>query len=923
MYSDCKNHKNIQKLTHTRRKRISFFLAIILFLTIAGPLDFHVEDAHAADHSNCKVCRGTGMVDCPKTPIRADTCHQWACWPCGQTGLRDAGTYPCYTCNPQHGEWSGWTPYPVDTMCTNCVGTGKLICMNCNNTGKGRCSSCNARYPDVMYCTTCNKTGTSACLTCDGAATRSCPPCWGTGTVTVDSNCPTCGNQGLGGYVGAYKECENCGGNGWVYCFHCEACGRYNDYPEHINHNQVPCSATPPTATPTPAITKGPEPVITAGPSPTPDVDSDTTGKEEGGEDNNITPPLHPSTVTPKPTSAPAATETPTRIPTPSPLPTATPTPSPTPRPINITANPNNGEESYTIRNIPYGSSKGRSLYDEGVPVPEKLGYTLDKWTAHQNGRGSTIYYSNGIAANDGSYWWRNKNTASRSYSVYAQWIANQYSILLNPPNATQDPIIMDLFYDEEYLLPASPFTNIIKVSYNKNTNDFVYMEKMSEFVHPSFDGWSYETNGHLAFEDRAAVKNLTAKQNDVINLYTRWKDNVITLYTPTRIGHKFLGWTTTKDGSGALYKGGATYTVTENVCFYAQWSKSKYNVSFEPNGGSPVTPTRKEVTYGEQYGSLPTTNKTGHTFVAWVYNYTNPITASSRVNVAQDHTLVAAWMPNEYQLVADPNGGILKGSTAPVDLGALIYGATNNNHAPVPTRDGYFFLGWYDSRTGGNLIYDKNGAFVGDRTRYFNTSNLFIGSEDVTIYAQWKVEEYVVTFDANEGSCSVATKTIPFGQTYGALPTPTREGYSFCGWYYDTSVQILGNMTLRVNKNHTLVARWEIETYTVSFDWNFNYNRTVTDAAERLFLKTNYVSNSKKVAYNETYGTLPVPSRKGYTFLGWYMSEDGNNGTGIRVTDDTLIKKRQDHMLYAQWTANTYTVFFDYNYNWLPYYPK
>lgn len=65
---------------------------------------------------------------------------------------------------------------------------------------------------------------------------------------------------------------------------------------------------------------------------------------------------------------------------------------------------------------------------------------------------------------------------------------------------------------------------------------------------------------------------------------------------------------------------------------------------------------------------------------------------------------------------------------------------------------------------------------------------------------------------------------------------------------------------------------------------------------------------SSITAAYGSMYGTLPIPTRTGYTFNGWYTSETG----GSLVVDTDLVTKAYDHTLYAQWTANTYTVTFD-----------
>ena len=86
----------------------------------------------------------------------------------------------------------------------------------------------------------------------------------------------------------------------------------------------------------------------------------------------------------------------------------------------------------------------------------------------------------------------------------------------------------------------------------------------------------------------------------------------------------------------------------------------------------------------------------------------------------------------------------------------------------------------------------------------------------------------YTVTFDANGGTVGTASKTVTNGQTYGTLPTPTRSGYSFGGWYTAKSggTQITSSTTVSLSANQTLYAHWNTaaagDTYITSFRYNY-----------------------------------------------------------------------------------------------------
>ena len=143
----------------------------------------------------------------------------------------------------------------------------------------------------------------------------------------------------------------------------------------------------------------------------------------------------------------------------------------------------------------------------------------------------------------------------------------------------------------------------------------------------------------------------------------------------------------------------------------------------------------------------------------------------------------------------------------------------------------------------------------------------------------------YTVNFDPNGGTVTTKSKTVTYGETYGSLPTPTRTGYRFSGWYTAKTggTKIASNTMVGNSAGSTLYAHWKANQYTVTFDSN---GGTVS-------------TKSKKVTYNSTYGTLPIPTRAGYTFDGWYTALTG----GTKVTEDTVVTATANHTLYARWS--------------------
>ncbi|MBR6801561.1 MAG: InlB B-repeat-containing protein [Eubacteriaceae bacterium] len=150
-------------------------------------------------------------------------------------------------------------------------------------------------------------------------------------------------------------------------------------------------------------------------------------------------------------------------------------------------------------------------------------------------------------------------------------------------------------------------------------------------------------------------------------------------------------------------------------------------------------------------------------------------------------------------------------------------------------------------------------------------------------------VQKLKITFDPNGGTCSVASKEVVYGGTYGELPVPTRTGYTFSGW---TNLYNVVNASSKVelDHDHTLYATWEHTGALVTFD----------AGGGSVDVKT------KVVPFDGVYGELPVPVREGYTFVGWFNDDEK------MVTAESKIYSNEDHMLYADWNANEYTVTFD-----------
>ena len=125
-------------------------------------------------------------------------------------------------------------------------------------------------------------------------------------------------------------------------------------------------------------------------------------------------------------------------------------------------------------------------------------------------------------------------------------------------------------------------------------------------------------------------------------------------------------------------------------------------------------------------------------------------------------------------------------------------------------TKIGYTFVGWYENE-------DFSGSAVA-----------VIGADETgnkTFFAKWNANSYTVNFNANGGNVDTASTTVTYDGTYGSLPTPTRTGYSFTGWFTDSENgnKVESDTTVHITDTQTLYAHWVKTDYNVTVGENAN----------------------------------------------------------------------------------------------------
>ena len=313
-----------------------------------------------------------------------------------------------------------------------------------------------------------------------------------------------------------------------------------------------------------------------------------------------------------------------------------------------------------------------------------------------------------------------------------------------------------------------------------------------------------------------------------------------------TYTGHTFKGWYDDENLTGDPVTAIGD-TETGNKEYWAKWEANTYTVTLNTNGGTINSGNVTGYTYGVG-ATLPTADDmdyTGHTFKGWYDNENltgDPVTAIGGTEMGNKEYW-AKWEINQYTITFDTAGG---SEIAPItqDYGTPITAPAD------PTREGYTFAGW-----------DK-------------AIPATMPAENMTITAQWTINQYTITFDTAGGS-EIAPITQDYGTPITAPADPTREGYTFAGW--DKAIP-----ATMPAENMTITAQWTINQYTITFDT---------------------AGGSAIAPITQDYGT-PItapadPTRNGYTFVGWSPALPA-------------AMPAENMTVTAQWRVNRYTITYD-----------
>lgn len=565
-----------------------------------------------------------------------------------------------------------------------------------------------------------------------------------------------------------------------------------------------------------------------------------------------------------------------------------------------------------------YGETKPLSTNGFSSPSAKWTG-----WNASADGTGSS--YSNGqdvrnLTAEDGG-----------TITLYAQWSTNSYTVTFVDGHDGTAISTARVRHGADAIPPTKPHhdgytatgwegdysgvtedrtvtlayrANRYRIAFDANggsgtmpNQHLEYGKKSNLSVNAftrtgySFTGWRLENKDNgTRYSDRQEILNLTDIDDGVLIMYAQWLPHSYTIRydanggdgsiadqqmtydkadklkanTFKRNGYTWAGWRRDDAATGAQYRNRQEVKnlLSDNggsTTMYAQWMRNTYTVTFiDGFDGSTIGTVGAE--YGEKAEAPTAPSHTGYTPSGWDTDFSN---------VTGDMTVTMGYRANRYRIEFDKNSVRASGSTAGMQME---YGKSANLTRNGFSLDGHDWLYWTDDA-------DGNGRQYSDTQSVANLT-----ADDgatVTLYAQWRIRRYTVTFIDGMTGDVISRTEVEHGGKATAPAIPRHPGYKATDWS-----RPFGNVTEDIETS----IGYEPIRYTVAFNGN---------AAET-------VGNMQKMgmSYGES-KTLAANafSRPGYRFIGWGLKPEGevsfnDCGTVENLTD----VDGKTVTLYAQW---------------------
>ncbi len=507
-------------------------------------------------------------------------------------------------------------------------------------------------------------------------------------------------------------------------------------------------------------------------------------------------------------------------------------------------------------------SDSNPSAYTIAAPTitlatPSRTEYTFDGWYSDSTFATATTQIAAGSTGN---------------IALFAKWTVVQYTI--------------------SYILNSGSNNSSNPATYTAQTAAITLSDPTRTGY--TFDGWYSDSTFATAVTQIAAgstgnkmlyakwtavsysiIYNLNGGTNSDSNPSTYTiAASTITLATPSRTGYTCDGWYSDSTFTTAITQIAAGST--GNIALFAKWTAVQYTISYILNSGSNNSSNPATYTAQTAAITLADPTRTGYSFAGW---YSDSTFATAVTQIVAGSTgnkmLYAKWTAVSYSIIYNLNGGTNSGSNP----SAYTIAAPTVTLA-APSRTEYTFDGWYSDSTFATAITQIAAGSTGN----------------IALFAKWTVVQYTISYILNSGSNNSSNPATYTAQTAAiTLADPTRTGYTFDGWYSDsTFATAVTQIAAGSTGNKMLYAKWTAVSYSIIYNLNGG---------------TNSGSNPSTYTIAASTITLFTPTRTGYTFSGWY-----SDSTLTTAVTQIAAGSTGNKMLYAKWTTVSYSIIYNLN---------
>lgn len=301
----------------------------------------------------------------------------------------------------------------------------------------------------------------------------------------------------------------------------------------------------------------------------------------------------------------------------------------------------------------------------------------------------------------------------------------------------------------------------------------------------------------------------------------------------------------------------------------------SGYTINFESNDDEVYDSLESQSTIPS---NLPTPSKIGYSFDGWYYDQSMNNKVNSGDSLSSDITLYAKFIPNIYKIyyyyslndyLNDPSSYITNVEAYYED--SISYLTSDDfKSLNFTLYENNYIKGYYQ-------IIDNQLS-----EEYYNFVSM--PAEDLLLIADY-VPLYTITFETQIDG--ISCESVSTYETISELPTPSKDGFIFEGWYYDINLNDKVNLGDPLNSNITLYANWLLITYTITFE--VNGGSMISALTEQL----------------EVPLELPSPTKTHYIFEGWYLDSELTNPV---VLGSNLF---EDIVLYAKYIGEMHFIYY------------